>query len=205
LKCPDWLLFEQLVDEGSEAGALYPYSLLKNILSREDCREAILDETISLEQEFGRDQVEPLYQLLWTLNTIEDICTSHTNTSPLDRKSPFEWARHFVGAAIIILPRKLEARRGLREAEGMAGALCYKLGTNQSVPSDTTGWQIRVFPTTVYHQTYGGDRWRGYAHRIVISGSAGTRRHAAERWARAVTFVTATLATVQGRSTFRHI
>ena len=58
-KIPEWLWIENLLDEGSKR-ALYPYPLLNNILRRDDCREAVLDETGALEHEFGREQIRVL-------------------------------------------------------------------------------------------------------------------------------------------------
>src|SRR6266568_902898 len=85
-----WLQRGGLRDEGPHT-AVYPYFKLKNILTLEDCRPGVLEETEPLEREFGRPVVEPLYHLLWILNAGRGVCTSHTTVSPADWPSPFDW------------------------------------------------------------------------------------------------------------------
>jgi len=216
-KIPDWLSVEQLVDAG-EHRALYPYPLLGNIRSASECRTCALNETEAFEEEFGRDLVQPLYNLLWRLNTIGDIFTSHTSVSPLDRKSPFEWAKAFIGSSMLIMTRDQQGRHSLQAAQGRAGMLARVLAGSKVVPTDTTGWQIRLFPTTVNlaYQTglgtpdgniiipQGNEERTGFAHEIVITGSAGNRRRAAERWARAITFVCETLEHLPEHAPYQH-
>jgi hypothetical protein len=52
-----WLQRGGLRDEGLHT-AVYFYFKLKNILTPEDCRPAVLEETEPLEREFGRPVVE---------------------------------------------------------------------------------------------------------------------------------------------------
>ncbi len=217
LNDPDWLSLEPVLDPTPNR-ALYPYPLLNNILSAADCREAVIDETASLEQEFGRDLVEPIYQLLWRVNTIEDVFTSHLSVSPPDYEPPFVWAKCFVGTSIVILPRKQADRHERRAAEGMANMLGRAFLGSRFIPRDTAGLQIRLFPTTVdlAYQIVMVDskgsvfptnesEWQiGYGHEIVISGSAGTRRRAAERWSRTTVFVLQTLASLREAPPHQH-
>jgi hypothetical protein len=216
LTLPNWLSVETLLDP-DDTRALYPYPLLDNILAPEDSRAAVLNETGVLEAEFGADLLLPLYQLLWRLNTIDDIFTSHLTVSHPDHPSPFEWAKCFIGAAIVILPRKQELRHDERAAEGMAHALARLLAESSVVPSNTAGWQLRLFPTVVtcaYSDAFvdgegkvfstGTTQRVGYAHELVISGSAGTRRRAAERMIRATSFVLETLNPLAQRAPYQH-
>jgi len=113
---PEWLLPLELVDEGP-LRALFPYSEFNSILSLDDCRKAVVNDTEPFEEEFGLDIVQPFYDLLWRFNTIQDVFTSHSTISPPDRKSPFDWAKAFVGSAIILLPRNPHLRYELRAAE----------------------------------------------------------------------------------------
>jgi hypothetical protein len=185
-RLPDWLSLEGLVD-AAEHRALYPYPLLENILSPDDCRSAALNETRAFEDEFGRDLVQPFYRLLWRINTIRDTLTSHTSVSPADRESPFPWAAAFIGSSTIILPRHQLDRHNLQVAQGMAGTLAKVLAESNFIPKDTTGWQIRLFPTRV-NLAYeiglgtpdgsilipqGSEERPGFAHEFVITGSAG--------------------------------
>jgi hypothetical protein len=207
MNTPDWLSLEQLSDAG-DLRALYPYPLLENIPFPGHCRKAASNETAAFEQEFGLDIVQPFYRLLWRLNTISDIFTSHSTVSPPDRKSPFGWAEAFVGASTVIMPRDQIARHDLRAASGMATMLARILAQSRFIPKETTGWQIRVFPTIVNlaYETgigspegrillrHGMEQHEGFAHELVITGSAGTHRRAAERWERATDFICETLA-----------
>ena len=145
---PDWLRHLVLTDEGASR-PLYPYSLLKNILSPSDCREAVLNETAPFEEEFGQAFVQSFDDLLWRINTVTDVFTTHATVSSSDRKSPFEWAKAFVGSAIIILPRTDLSRHQSHSAEDMASMLVRLLANSKEIPKDTTGWQVLVYPTTL--------------------------------------------------------
>src|SRR5437879_459878 len=93
-----------LVDEGPTT-AVYPYVQLREILDPADCRRAVLDETLPLEEEFSREIVQPYYDLLWTLNCGVGVFTSHTAVAPPNHKPPFSWAKSYVAVAIILLSR----------------------------------------------------------------------------------------------------
>jgi hypothetical protein len=89
---------------------------------------------------------------------------------------------------------------------------------NDGHRNNETGWQIRLFPTTVNlaYQTglgtpdgnilipQGNEERTGFAHEFVVTGSAGNRRRAAERWARAITFVGETLAHMPEHAPCQH-
>jgi hypothetical protein len=208
------------MDEGPTR-ALYPYSQLKNILSPQGCRQAVLDETTTFEQEFGRDVVQPFYDLLWRLNTVVDVFTSHGTVSPPNRESPFDWAKAFVGSAVILLPRNQHLRHQLPDADGRAGMLTRLLAESKFIPTDpreTMGWQVLIYPTTMtllYDVVLTNDdrsfvlpqapeERLGFGHEIVISGSAGTRDRAAERWSNAIRFVLDTMTPLPSGPPFDH-
>ena len=198
-----------LHDEGPHT-AVYPYFKLKNILKPGDCRPAVLEETEPLEREFGRPVVEPLYRLLWILNAGRGVCTSHTSISPVDWKSPFDWARHYIGSGIITLSRNPSEQHNLTVANEMVVEFGRTLaGSSYLDQQNTTGWFVNIFPV---HINFGyeseitmpdGTRqkgvrdWPGYGSEIVISGSASSRAKAAERWSRCVSFVADTLHQLQ--------
>lgn len=116
------------------------------------------------------------------------------------------------------MPRKQADRHEQRVAEGMVGTLARTLAASRYIPNDTTGWQIRLFPTivTLAYETFlagpdgkivapdGKEERLGLAHELVISGSAGKRRRASERWSRAVAFVCGTLAHLPESSPYHH-
>jgi hypothetical protein len=97
-----YLYVGQLIDEGPRT-AVYPYAQLREMMAPEECRNAVLDETSTLESEFGLDLVQPLYQLLWTLNSSAGVFTSHTVAAPREHKPPLDWAREYVAVAVICL------------------------------------------------------------------------------------------------------
>ena len=175
-------------------------------------------ETGRLETEFGEELVQPVYQLLWRLNTISDVFTSHFAASPIDHRSSFAWASRFVGTAITILAREQEKRHSQEAARGMAGMLARLLLATEVIPEDTAGWHIRVLPTLIdlAHQTAlvdatgatfpaGETEERvGFGHEIVISGSAGTRRRTAQRWPKAAAFVRNALNRLPEETPYQH-
>jgi hypothetical protein len=128
---------------------LYPYPLLNNILSPEDSRQAVIDDTRPLEQEFGSSCVEPLYRLLWRINTVEDVFTSHLSVSSPETRCPFDWATAFIGTSVVIMPRNQFHRHELERAIGMAGMLARTIAANSARAANTSGWHVRVFPAVV--------------------------------------------------------
>lgn len=207
-----WLRLGALRDEGSRT-AVYPYFKLKNILTPEDCRPAALEETEALEREFGRAIADPIYRLLWVLNTAKGVCTSHTTISPANWKSPFDWARHYVGSAIITLPRDSAEQHDRRVAAELVQELGQTLAVSRFLHRhNTTGWFVIICPVTINFgyeteitmpdgATQKGVRdWPGYGCELIISGSASSRAKAGERWSGCVSFVADTLHDLQTKN-----
>jgi hypothetical protein len=200
-----WLWRRALIEEGPHTAA-YPYFGLREILSLEDCRPAVFDETQALEAEFGRALVEPLYRLIWALNTGKDSCTSHTAISPPDHKSPFAWAGHYLGSELITLPRLQSERHDVAVANEMVETLGRILAASPLLErQNTKGWRVIVRPTNVSavyevlaaapgggHRTLVREH-RAYGCGLIVSGSASSRVKACERWSRCVAFVAETL------------
>ncbi len=200
-----WLCRGTLLDEGMHT-AVYPYFKLRNILKAEDARTAVLEETEPLEREFGRPLVEPFYRLVWTLNTGKEVCTSHTTVSKPDHKSPFEWARNYLGTGVTILPRNQTDQHNRRIAEEMVNELGRTLIESPFLArQNTTGWRVIIRPANInigYEAVLtkpdgriesGVCDYRGYGCDIIISGSASSRRKACERWNSCVCFIADTL------------
>ena len=204
-----WIRKGALIDEGTHT-AVYPYFKLRNILKPEDARTAVIEETQTLEQEFGTSLVAPFYRLVWALNTGKEICTSHTAVSPPGCNPPFEWARHCVGTEIIILPRNQAEQHERRVTEEMVSELGRTLIESPFLAGQNTkGWLVTILPVNINisYETVrlgpdggvekGVRDCRGYGCRLVISGSASSRQNACERWSRRVCFTADTLEHLQ--------
>jgi hypothetical protein len=193
---PFRVLRAPLLDEGLST-AVYPYVHLKEILTPEDCRRAVIDETEALEVEFGRAIVEPLYKLLWTLNRGAGVFTSHIVVAPPSHPPPFPWAKSYVAVAIILLSRNQTEHRD----EKAVTACVDELGRIISIEGptqDATGWRVSVGPCNVIFTTemslttfsavLPGDT-KGYGCQFIVGGAASNRPHAAQRWGGALNFV----------------
>jgi hypothetical protein len=177
--------------------AIYPYAQLREIQNPADCRRIALDETSPLETEFGALIVQPLYDLLWTLNCGAGVFTSHTAVAKPGHRAPYDWAKHYVAVAIITLSRN-NAEHFDSDACQQA---CDELGciiTATAPTQDYTGWYLSVGPCSVtftsdmslttFQSFLPGDT-NGFGCQLIIGGSANNRRTAALRWSKAITFV----------------
>ena len=207
-----WLRVGEIIDEGCRT-AVYPYSKLRNISNRDDVRGAVLEETESLEDEFGRALIEPFYRLIWTLNSGKGVCTSHSVVSSPAHKSRFDWARHCVGAQLTLLSREPSDRLHRPVAYEMVKELYRTLLQSPFLKAQNlTGWLVIIRPTNVNFWeeklavgTSGQMRmqeckWRGYGCDLIVSGSASSRRKAGERWSRCAAFIADTLYELQVRN-----
>ncbi len=185
-----------LLDEGPTT-AVYPYAQLRDIQTPADCRRAVLDETSPLETEFGMTILQPLYELLWTLNCGAGVFTSHTVVAKPGHRAPYDWAKHYVAVAIITLSRN-NAEHFEQDACQQS---CDELGRiiRATAPAqDHTGWYLSVGPcnvifttdmsVTTFRTTLPRDT-KGFGCQLIIGGAASNRRTAATRWSQATTFV----------------
>jgi hypothetical protein len=192
------------LDEGLRT-AVYPYVQLKEILKPADCRHAILDESQALEAEFGLVAVQPLYNLLWTLNCASGVFTSHTGIAPRNHPPPFEWARCFVAAAIILLSRNRSEHHDEKCAMACADELGRLIGSQPSTRL-TTGWNVSVglcnvlFTTemdlTTFRSVLPTDA-KGYGCQLIVGGAASNRSKAVQRWGDALHFVNSAIQRTQ--------
>jgi hypothetical protein len=195
---PTWL-FESIY-EAEGVPALYPYAQLRNILSPQDIRPAVLDECGPLEAEFGRAAIDPFYRLLWLMNTTPAMFTTHTNVAPSHLKPPFEWARTQVAAQIIAHSRN-PAAHDSRPATTALTAWLGGLIAKGAPASDTRGWMISVglTPMTLIRLRHVDAPYPyrdedlihapGFGCVVRIRGCANSRSKAAERWRAAAAFI----------------
>lgn len=138
-----------LIDEGLLT-AVYPYIQLHEIQRPEDCRRGILEETLPHETEFGSTIVQPLYDLVWTLNRGAGMFTSHTAIAPPNQKPPYDWAKHYVAVAIITLSRNhndhLSQEACLQTVDELGRIISASAPTQ-----DHTGWYLSVGPCNVIY------------------------------------------------------
>ena len=182
-----WFFVGQLVEEGPRT-AVYPYSKLRPIREPSDVRSAIIDETQPLESEFGVSVVEPLYRLVWLLNTGRGVFTSHTLIAPPEAKAPYNWARHYVAAQIIVLSRDSSERMNLPKTVNMMDELRLLIAGNPTSANNTRGWFLQLSALNVMFE-----RARGYGGGVIVGGCASSRQEAARRWCRACLFLESTL------------
>ncbi len=185
-----------LLDEGAHT-ALYPYNQLREILTPEDCRPAIQDEALPLEAEFGTSIAQPLYDLIWTLNTGAGVFTSHTVITKPGHPPHYDWAKHDIAVAIIILSRHHDENFNKDAVMTSVDELC-RIISAQAPTQDYTGWHLSVGPcnvtfntdmaVTTFRTTLPTDT-RGFGIQLIIGGAANGRQTAATRWKNAVSFV----------------
>jgi len=203
-----WLTRGALIDEGAHT-AVYPYIKLRNILTKEDCRKAALEETQPFENEFGRDAVQPFYDLLWELNNRAGVFTSHCGASgPEFRPYPKEWACG-IGTHIIFLPRKYKEQNSLQACEGIVDNLGRTLASSSSArESSAIGrWiQISAVHVNYYCEEFDAGSGilrevstlrRGFGCQLLLAGAGATRPEAATRWGETCSFIGEVLAPVK--------
>jgi len=187
---------DSLRDEGPRT-AVYPYVQLREILAPNDCRQAVLDQTEALEVEFGRPILQPLYDLLWTLNGNVGVFTSHTVSAPRSHRPPYDWATDYVAIAIICLSRNERDHLSQDACIEMVNEL-GRVISRYAPEEDTSGWRISVGPCnmiftpemslTTFRSLLPGDT-KGYGCQLIVGGAAGKRHRAASRCSRALAFV----------------
>lgn len=194
-----WLHVSSLEGEGQRP-ALYPYAQLRNILKPGDVEVAVGDECAGLQKEFGLTLIQPVYELIWLLNTNATLFTTHTNVAPRDLKPPFEWARTEVAIQLVCLGRDMSSHKYLAAAETLAESF-RRLLVKQPGPRNPTGWMIATGPTpmTLIHLRRSDVPYpyrdedlielRGFGCVIRIRGCGSSRISAAQRFGAAVSFV----------------
>jgi hypothetical protein len=189
-----------LVDEGRTT-AIYPYVQLREILDPDDWRLAIIDEIGRLEEEFGQAIVQPLYELLWVLNSGAGMFTSHTTVAPYNHQSPYNWAKNYVGVAIITLSRNHAEHLDIDACQRTVDELGHIISA-RAPQQDSTGWYLTVGSCNVIFtremsltsfRSFLPEHIKGYGCQLIIGGAANNRRTAAIRWSQAVTFVTSAI------------
>lgn len=183
---------------------MYPYTQLREIQRPEDCRRAVIDETQALEDEFGQATVQPLYDLIWVLSCGAGV-TSHVVVARPHVRSPFDWAKTYVAAAVIILSRHPSEHFDKDACMNSVDEL-VRIITAQAPTRNFTGWYLSVGPCnviftremslTTFRTLLPGDTM-GYGCQIVVGGAASNRRTAATRWSQAVAFVTSAIRRTQ--------
>jgi hypothetical protein len=107
---------DQNLLDGRPVRPVFPYSSYRPIKCANDCREAVLDETYTLEEEFGREAVEPFYQLLWHVNRHPDVMTTHAAfrknepVAPNEGGGEYSWATDCVGVQLNVFENSEEDR-----------------------------------------------------------------------------------------------
>lgn len=197
---PSWLHWlEAPLDEGRKT-ALYPYAQLNEIRTLQEARSAVLDETGTLEEEFGKGVVDGLYALVWRLNTAHGVFTTHTVVSTKGHPTPYEWARHYVAAQILFLSRERHHHYDLDVSKDLARSLGSMISdAAATLPGDTTGWYVQLgavnFTFLVVAKAAGSTRpddlreVPGFGCSLIVGGAASSRRVAAERLNRAAGFI----------------
>ncbi|HEX7360688.1 MAG TPA: hypothetical protein VF283_09365 [Bryobacteraceae bacterium] len=166
---------------------------MKPIRSRDEVREAVLDETLPLETEFGRQLIESLYDVIWRLNTGNGVATSHTVVAPEGRTAPYEWAKHYVAAQIIFLSRKEAERLSYPETIPMIEE--FRRAVVQSPrfqQGDRKGWFIQLSPAGLRLENR-----PGFGGSLIIGGCASSRARAAQRFSRGCTLISEILFDLQ--------
>lgn len=191
----EWLCRSRLEGEGTPA--LYPYAQLRNIVAHEDVRDAIKDECGPVENEFGLAFMEPLYRLMWRLNTLPALFTTHLSMAPRDLKPPLEWARTQVATQIIALSRNPAAHVDRASADALSDWLLELISTAKGT-TDTVGRMISVGPTPMtlirLRRPEAPYPYRdedlieipGFGIVLRIRGCGNSRVTAAQRWSAAV-------------------
>jgi len=195
---PSWLYESRIESEGHPA--LYPYAQLRNILNPGDVRIAIKNECGPLECEFGAQMVEPFYRLLWLMNTLPVLFTTHVNVAPPDYKPPYDWARTQVAAQIILLSRNTATHDHRVPADALSAQLLKLISTARGV-GNSTGWMISVGPTPMTlirlrtsdapypYRDEDLVETPGFGIVVRMHGCANSRTQAAQRWKGAVSVV----------------
>lgn len=173
---------------------LFPYSLFKPIVTPKDVYDAVRDETLTLENEFGSTAVEPFYDLLWPLNSAPRIMTSHIAVANREARPPFDWARTYVATQISIINRDRQRREMKEVAVAMARQLT-ELVRREPPDFDVTGCIVIARPCGIKLLDDGdpnnpGLDKQGYTCDLAIGAAAANRSTAAMRWKRTVAFVT---------------
>lgn len=185
--------------------AVYPYTKLREIQTPADARDALLDQTQALEEEFGPDAMTPLYQLVWTLNSCSGVFTSHTAIAPNQSYDP-PLKKAYVAVQFTLLSRNREDHHDDAACLSMVQGL-KKLLSCRTPESDYTDWQIDVGPcdviftkemaSTTFRSVLPDDR-RGCGCELTIGGMGDTRNMAAQRFTQALIFVDDTLQQFRG-------
>lgn len=163
--------------------------------SIEDARAAVLDETGALEDEFGKTTLDGFYELIWRLNTAAGVFTSHTAVAPKGYAPPYEWARHYIAAQLLILSRETYHHYDLDACKDLARELGRLVSDSTAFPADTSGWYVQLgivnMTFLVTAKVAGSTRednlreLSGFGCSLIVGGAASSRRVAAERLNRA--------------------
>jgi len=156
-----WLrIGPDILDAGQPNRPLFPYDQYREILSPKDCRNAVIDETAGLEEEFGRELVQPFYDLLWLLNTLPNAMTSHSAARGSARyvadpgaMGDYSWARECVGLQCDLFPKAETQRLEPDTSWGIARALyrSIHLADAESKPN-ASGWYLHIWPQVFDYQ-----------------------------------------------------
>ena len=194
-----WLSFQPVASDEGELTALYPYRQLREIQEPVHARLAVIDETRALEREFGVAVISPLYGMLWSLNGVSGMATSHCLVAPSEQRPIFPWASSMIACQILMLSRCVNENLSLRPNQEAAKELYGLLQASEKCPRDPTGWLIEVglvnfrFLMVPQHVVYTSEadlvEHPGYGVSIRICGCASSRSKAAERWSRAALFI----------------
>jgi hypothetical protein len=190
-----WLHWREMpFDEGTNT-AHYPYAHLNEIRSIEEARAAVLDETGAIENEFGKTVLGGFYELIWRLNTAAGVFASHTAVAPKGYHPPYEWARHYIAAQILILSREAYHHYDLDACKDLTRELGRVVSASTAFSADTSGWYAQlgivnmtfIVTAKVAGSTCENDlrELSGFGCSLIVGGAASSRRVAAERLNRA--------------------